>query len=130
MTRRLAAILAAAALTAGCAAPPKGKGKTVAGKAALKEKDRSEKTNDGERYPKVTPVFEPVGRVASVNVMLQFAVVDFAGGRLPPIGAPLLVYRNGKRVGELRASGPAMGTALVADVIAGDARPGDEVRAR
>lgn len=68
------------------------------------------------------------GRVASVNMSLRFVVLDFALKQLPSIDQRLGVYRQGLKVGELKVTGPERGGNIVADLVAGEARVGDEVR--
>jgi hypothetical protein len=78
--------------------------------------------------PTVTPVYVPKGRIASVNRDLRFVVVDFALHALPPLGKRLSVYRTGQKVGEVRISGPSQSSNIAADLTAGEAQVGDEVR--
>jgi hypothetical protein len=47
---------------------------------------------------------------------------------LPPLEKRLNVYRNGLKVGEVRVTGPQRDNNTVADIIAGDCQPGDQVR--
>jgi hypothetical protein len=68
------------------------------------------------------------GRVASVNVNLRFVVLDFALKQLPAIEQRLGVYREGLKVGEVKVTGPERGGNIVADLVAGEVRVGDEVR--
>ena len=78
--------------------------------------------------PRVTPLNEFSGKVASVNAALRFAVLDFYLTQLPPIEQRLGVYRQGQKVGEVKISGPVRDHNIVADITAGEAQPGDEVR--
>jgi hypothetical protein len=68
------------------------------------------------------------GKVAKVNVPLRFVVLDFGLDRLPALDQRLSVYRQGLKVGELKVTGPVMLNNIVADVVAGEANEGDEVR--
>lgn len=68
------------------------------------------------------------GKVAKVNVPLRFVVLDFGLDRLPALDQRLSVYRQGLKVGELKVTGPVMQNNIVADVVAGEANEGDEVR--
>lgn len=83
---------------------------------------------DDLRYPQVTPVTPVQGRVVFLNPRLRFVIVDFAFHRLPQLAQRLGVFRAGQRVGEVRISGPADGTTIVADVMTGEAAVGDLVR--
>jgi hypothetical protein len=68
------------------------------------------------------------GRVASVNPVLRFVVVDFILKKMPVIDQRLGVYRQGQKVGEVRITGPERGGNIVADLVVGEAQVGDEVR--
>jgi len=85
-------------------------------------------SRDDARYPLVTPVTPVQGRVVFLNPRLRFVIVDFAFHSSPRIEQRLGVFRAGRRVGEVRISGPADGTTIVADVMSGEAAVGDLVR--
>jgi hypothetical protein len=68
------------------------------------------------------------GRVVFLNPRLRFVVVDFAFHQMPRLEQRLGVFRAGRRVGEVRISGPVDGTRVVADVMTGEADVGDLVR--
>ena|SRR5688500_7585384 len=77
----------------------------------------------------VTPAPNTVyGKVAHVNASDRFAVLTYPISRLPAIGKRLSVYRDGMKVGELKVTGPQHDPNTVADITAGEARAGDEVR--
>jgi hypothetical protein len=76
----------------------------------------------------ITPEKGLVGTVASANTTARFVVLNFPVGRLPSLEQRLQVYRGGLKVGELKVSGPQLDDAIVADITAGDAKAGDEVR--
>ena len=77
----------------------------------------------------VTPALTTVyGKVAHVNASDRFAVLTYPISRLPSIGKRLSVYRDGMKVGELKVTGPQHDPNTVADITAGEARAGDEVR--
>jgi len=78
--------------------------------------------------PRVTPLNEFSGRVASVNQNLRFVVVEFPLSQLPPIDQRMSVYRQGQKVGEAKITGPARDHNIAADLVAGEANVGDEVR--
>ena len=69
-----------------------------------------------------------IGRVARVNPSLNFVVVTYPIGQLPPVGAQLFEYRNGIRAAELKVSLPQQEDNTVADIVSGTALVGDEVR--
>lgn len=76
----------------------------------------------------VTPHLQPVGQIASVNSRDRFVVLSYPTPNLPRTDQRLNVYRQGRKVGELRVTGPARDTITAADVLAGDVAVGDEVR--
>ncbi len=78
--------------------------------------------------PVVTPEKGLIGTVASANTTARFVVLNFPVGRLPAVEQRLQVYRSGLKVGELKVSGPQLDDAIVADITAGEAKAGDEVR--
>ena len=77
----------------------------------------------------VTPGGSLPGAVVSVNAAARFAVVRFPLGYMPPLDQRMSAYRQGLKVADLRISGPQRDIHTVADVLAGECRPGDEVRA-
>ncbi len=84
---------------------------------------------DSGRYPQVTPITPVQGRVVFLHARLRFVIVDFAFQQMPRLEQRLGVFRGGRRVGEVRVSGPVEGTRVVADVMSGEAAVGDRVRA-
>jgi hypothetical protein len=85
-----------------------------------------------EAEPKSKPIVTPVtahnGRVARLNAAGQFVVLSFAVGYLPTTDQNLNVYRAGLKVGEVRVTEWRRDENVVADIVAGEAQPGDEVR--
>ncbi len=78
--------------------------------------------------PIVTPVTGLQGRISSLNAAYRFVVVTFPFAPLPEVGRTLSVYRAGLKVGEIRVTPPApVGLNVAADIVAGEARVGDEV---
>jgi hypothetical protein len=69
-----------------------------------------------------------VARVLSVNVVGRFVVLNFPQGRLPKLDQQLFLYRKGLKVAEVKVVGPQQDTCIVADLLSGDAQPGDAVR--
>ena len=76
----------------------------------------------------VTPESALVGKVATVNQPGKFVVLNFPIGHLPVVQQHLNVYRQGLKVGELKVTGPQLDDNIVADLVAGESEPGDEVR--
>jgi hypothetical protein len=84
--------------------------------------------NQSGTAPQMTPLSSASGKVVAVNSNLRFVVVDFFLSKLPQLEQRLGVYRQGQKVGEVRISGPEQRNNIVADVVAGEAKIGDEVR--
>lgn len=76
----------------------------------------------------VTPATGLVGRVEKVNLSSRFVIVNFATGQMPELGRVMAVYRNGLKVGELKMNDLRLDGNQVADLVAGEAAKGDEVR--
>ena len=76
----------------------------------------------------VTPGGGLPGTIVSVNSTARFAVVRFPIGQMPPVNQQMSVYRQGLKVADVKISGPQRDTQIVADITAGECRPGDEVR--
>jgi hypothetical protein len=68
------------------------------------------------------------GKVFSVNPNARFAVLTFPIGAMPAPEQRLGVYRQGLKVGEVRVTGLRRDTHAVADIVAGDCLPGDEIK--
>ena len=83
------------------------------------------RTNEVARTPALSGV---QGKVAHVNPAARFAVLSYPIGKLPSVEKRLSVYRDGMKVGELKVTGPQRDQNTVADITAGEAQPGDEVR--
>jgi hypothetical protein len=64
----------------------------------------------------------------SVNAGARFVVLTFPIGQMPALERRLNVYRRGLKVGEVKITGPQRDDNTVADVLAGEAQAGDEVR--
>jgi hypothetical protein len=81
-----------------------------------------------KKTPRVVPVNELAGKIASVNPSLRYVVVDFYSSQVPKIDQRMSVYRQGQKIGEIKITGPELSHNIAADIIAGDAKVGDEVR--
>lgn len=77
----------------------------------------------------VTPGGMMPGTVISVNPSARFAVLRFPIGQMPPLNQRMTAYRQGLKVADLKISGPQRDVHTVADVVAGECRVGDDVRA-
>jgi hypothetical protein len=81
-----------------------------------------------QEKPIVTPAQGLVGKVAKVNMDLKYVVLSFPIGHLPALDQHLNLYRRGLKVGEVKITGPQNDENILADIVAGDSEPGDEVR--
>jgi hypothetical protein len=78
--------------------------------------------------PVMLPANTLAGRIASVYTAGRFVVITFPIGQMPALDQRLNVYRNGLKVGEVKVTGPQRDDSIVADIAAGEALPGDQVR--
>ena len=76
----------------------------------------------------MTPDTGWLGKVASFNKDGRFVVLNFPISRVPAVGQRLFIYRQNMQVGEVKVSGPQRENLTVADLVAGEAQAGDEVR--
>jgi len=83
------------------------------------------KTNQAENATLVLPTS---GRIHSINPGLQFVVVDYTLGGMPPFQSLLPVYRGDQKVGQVRLTGPERNGFVAADVVEGILQNDDEVR--
>jgi len=120
-----------ALLLSGCAAnktagPDAMLAEGQAGKASVPPLSSSRETKPSN--PTVTADEGLSGKVVSVNPVLRFVVMDFPVFRMPVVDQRLNVYRNGRKVGEIKVTGPSLETTIAGDLTAGEAQVGDEVR--
>ncbi len=78
----------------------------------------------------VTPDNSLSGKVVSYNEAGRFVVLNFPAGRMPKMNQTLFLYRAGLKVAEVNVTGPQSDDNTVADLVSGDAQPGDEARDR
>ena len=78
----------------------------------------------------VTPENALVGKVAMVNTAARFVVLNFPLGKMAAVEQRLNLYRRGLKVGEVKVTGPQREDNTVADLVAGEAEVGDEVRSQ
>ena len=78
----------------------------------------------------VTPGNALSGKVLKVNPGARFVVLSFPIGKLPGVDQQLSVYRHNLKVGEVKVTGPQREDNIVADISAGEAQVGDDVRDR
>jgi len=68
------------------------------------------------------------GKIVRANASLRFVVLNFPVGRMAAVDQPMIVYRQGQKVGEVKVTGPQQDDNIIADVTVGEAEVGDEVR--
>jgi len=78
----------------------------------------------------VTPENALAGKVALVNSVARFVVLNFPLGKMAAAEQRLNLYRRGLKVGEVKVTGPAREDNIVADLVAGEAEVGDEARSQ
>jgi hypothetical protein len=78
----------------------------------------------------ITPETALVGKVALVNPSGRFVVLNFPLGKMAAADQRLSLYRRGLKVGEVKVTGPVREDNIVADLVAGEAAVGDEVRSQ
>lgn len=77
----------------------------------------------------VTPDTSLAAKVVAVNDVGRFVIVDFPANQMPKLQQPLFLYRAGLKVAEVKVTGPQSENKIVADLVSGDAKVGDTVRA-
>jgi hypothetical protein len=101
-------------------------------KAETSKQKPAPKVATAEKAPEAPPnkrLLPVMARVVSVVPNLRFVVIDFTNSRQPAMDQRLSVYRVGQKVAEIKVSGPFRNTTVAADVVEGEARYGDEVKA-
>jgi hypothetical protein len=78
--------------------------------------------------PIVTPDTSLSAKVVRYNSVGRFVVLSFPVGQMPQAGQTFFLYRAGMKEGEVKITGPQQDNDIVADLIAGDAQEGDDVR--
>ena len=76
----------------------------------------------------VTPDNSLAAKVVRYNSDGRFVVLSFPAGQMPKVDQTLFLYRAGLKVAEIKINGWQQDNLVVADVINGEARIGDEVR--
>lgn len=84
----------------------------------------------GQAAPTLTPDNTLVGKVVLVNPTARYVVLNFPAGRRAVAGQVLHVYRKDLKVGEVTVNSLQRDDNAVADISAGEAAMGDQVRDR
>jgi hypothetical protein len=85
-------------------------------------------TTTAAPQPIVTPDTSLSAKVVRYNPVGRFVVLSFPVGQMPQPGQTFSIYRAGLKVGEVKITGPQRDNDIVADLTAGDADTGDDVR--
>lgn len=78
----------------------------------------------------VTPDTTLLAKVVAANDVGRFVIVGFPNNQMPQLQQILFLYRAGLKVAEVKIIGPQDGNNIVADIVSGDAKVGDTVRAQ
>ena len=70
---------------------------------------------------------KPVGTILLVNAEAGFVLIDAHGWRLPDAGTALKCMRDGADSGILAVGGERQGSHVVADIVTGTPKKGDQV---
>ncbi len=124
------AVLFFALLLAGCAmSKPDATASAAQAKTARSSKPAA--VGRGQKVdsrPEVTLDEAVLGTVVFVDPTLRFLVMDFPVRKLPVLEQRLNVYRNDRKVGEVKVTGPGRDTTIAGDIMFGVVQVGDEVR--
>lgn len=77
----------------------------------------------------VTPDTSLAAKVVAANDVGRFVIMSFPAEQLPKMNQTLFLYRAGLKVAEVKVTGPQSDNNIVADLVSGEARVGDTVRA-
>lgn len=70
------------------------------------------------------------GRVVRFSVVGRFVILNFSIAKMPALDQTLFIYRENLKVGVVKITGPQQDDNIVADIVEGEAKAGDEVRDR
>lgn len=76
----------------------------------------------------VTPNTSLAAKVVAANEVGRFVIINFPGDQIPKMSQSLFLYRAGLKVAEIKITGPQSENNIVADLVSGDAKVGDNVR--
>lgn len=135
MRTRIVLLLVGVILGGGCAGKGTATFEAVPAKTGAVQSDETPLPAEGGAITNtsaliITPDHMLVGRVVSFNEAGRFVVLDFPLGQLPAVERRMFLYRAGLKVGEVRINSWQREHFIVADLVAGEARQGDQVRAR
>ena len=78
--------------------------------------------------PIITPDTTVTAKVVSVNTTARFVVLGFPVNQIPKVGQTFYIYHEGLKAAQVKITGPQQENDIVADLISGEAKPGDTVR--
>jgi hypothetical protein len=78
--------------------------------------------------PIVTPDNFLSAKVVAYDAVGRFVVLSFPVGEMPQIGRTLFLYSAGLKMAKVKVTGPQNDNNIVADLVSGEAKVGDEVR--
>lgn len=106
----------------------------IAGCASKKSSEFGDVPGPSPAVTAGNPIVKPSavlnGKVVSFNTVGRFAVLNFPMTRMPGLDQTLFLYRDGLKVGQVKITGPQRDDNIVADLVNGEAKAGDEVRDR
>ncbi|PWU12835.1 MAG: hypothetical protein C5B50_20760 [Verrucomicrobia bacterium] len=76
----------------------------------------------------VTPEVRLIGTVVKVNERAAFVVLNFPAGHVPGTDMRMSLFRRGAKVGEVKITERQLDDYVVADLLNGEAKVGDEAR--
>ena len=77
----------------------------------------------------VTPDLSLAAKVITVNTVGRFVLLNFPDDKMPKMHQTFFVYRSGMKVAEVKITGPKSDNNIVADLVSGEPKVGDSVRA-
>lgn len=128
--RRMVTLFGGLVVLAACQSPPSGRSASSPAPTVAPQGGASGsavKSPPGNPQPE--PIREIRGRILNRNDQARFVVIELIFSPVPELGRKLSVIRDGAKVGELRTSRWSRGDLVAADIIEGDAQPGDEIKA-
>ena len=87
------------------------------------------KTQELTKPTIVTPNTSLTARVVAANDVGRFVIINFSADHIPKMDQSLFLYRSGLKVAEVKVTGPQSDSNIVADLVSGEAKVGDSVRA-
>lgn len=133
MSKWIVILLTGVVLGGGCAGNGKAKFDPSVAKVGGAESGSRLPGAEGETTGKspdliITPEHTLVGKVVRYHEAGRFVVLDFPLGQLPKAERRMFIYRDGLKVGEVKINAWQREQYIVADLVAGEARQGDDVR--